>query len=227
LSGGVFARVATGVGSSALICAVLIVTAGAVGVTQQSAGQLNVCHAGRVQLAFTAVENAFKAEHPSVAVNDVSGGSVALAGRLAAGLQPCDVYAAADYLAVDLLLKPLGLAEYTIVFAKGRMVLRTWRRTRRRTGSPAPRDFKPPAAIPHAVPDWYKVLLAPGVRISSSHPYLELSSVSRSQPVGLETITRMAARPFSCPQRMPAAVFVLFSLSCDQYARSKNASLIE
>jgi ABC-type molybdate transport system substrate-binding protein len=40
-------------------------------------------------------------------------------------------------------------------------------------GIAAPGDFKPPAAIPHAVPDWYKVLLAPGVRISSSHPFLD------------------------------------------------------
>ena len=142
-------------------------------VTPQAADQLNVCHAGSLQSAFTAVENAFKSQHPGVVVTDVSGGSVALAGRLAAGLQPCDVYAAADYLDVDRLLKPLGLADYTIVFAKGRMVLAYLATDPKTHGIAGPGDFKPPASIPQAVPDWYKVLLAPGVRISSSHPFLD------------------------------------------------------
>lgn len=173
MSGGAFTRIATGLGWNGLIGVVLSVTGGGVVVTPQSAGQLNVCHAGSVQLAFTAVENSFKAQHPGVVVNDVSGGSVALAGRLATGIQPCDVYAAADYLDVDLLLKPLGLADYTIVFARGRMVLAYLATDPKTHGIAAPGDFKPPASIPQAVPDWYKVLLAPGVRISSSHPFLD------------------------------------------------------
>jgi ABC-type molybdate transport system substrate-binding protein len=93
LSGGALARIATGVGWRGLICGVLIVTGGGV-VTPQSTDQLNVCHAGSVQSAFAEVEAAFKVQHPGVVVNDVSGGSVALAGRLAAGLQPCDDAAA-------------------------------------------------------------------------------------------------------------------------------------
>lgn len=173
MSDGAFSRITTSVGWSGLICVILIVTGGNVLVVPQSADQLNVCHAGSVQLAFTAVENAFKAKHPDVVVNDVSGGSVALAGRLAAGLQPCDVYAAADYLDVDLLLKPLGLADYTIVFAKGRMVLAYLATDPKTQGIAGPGDFKPPASIPQAAPDWYKVLLAPGVRLSSSHPFLD------------------------------------------------------
>jgi ABC-type molybdate transport system substrate-binding protein len=173
LSGRAFARIATGVAGSGLVCIGLLVTGGGVVVTSQAADRLNVCHAGSLQSVFAAVENTFKAQHPGVVVNDVSGGSVALAGRLAAGLQPCDVYAAADYLDVDLLLKPLGLADYTIVFARGRMVLAYVETDPKTQGIAGPGDFKPPASIPQAVPDWYKLLLAPGVRISSSHPFLD------------------------------------------------------
>jgi ABC-type molybdate transport system substrate-binding protein len=128
-----------------------------------------------VGVAFTEVEQAFTAEHPGVVVNDVSGGSVALAGKLAAGIQACDVFAAADYLDIDLLLKPLGLADYTIVFAKGRMVLAYLATDPRTHGIADAGDFNPPASIPKATPDWYRVLLTPGVRISGSHPFLDPS----------------------------------------------------
>jgi molybdate/tungstate transport system substrate-binding protein len=158
----------------------LAVTAGGVAisarsVSPQSAGQLNICHAGSVQAAFTQVEREFTAQHPGVAVKDVSGGSVALAGRLAAGIQPCDVFAAADYEDIDLLLKPLGLADYTIVFGKGRMVLAYLATDPRTHGIAASGDFNPPRSIPNASPDWYKVLLAPGVRVGGSHPFLDPS----------------------------------------------------
>jgi molybdate/tungstate transport system substrate-binding protein len=98
---------------------------------------------------------------------------VALAGRLAAGLQPCDVYAAADYLDIDLLLEPAGVADFTIVFAKGRMVLAYLASDPKTQGVAASAEFKPPASIPAAAQDWYRVLLAPGVRISTSHPLLD------------------------------------------------------
>ncbi len=132
-----------------------------------------VCHAGSVQAAFSEVERAFAKTHPAVDVKDVSGGSVALAARLATGLQPCDVYAGADYLDIDLLLKPAGLADHTIVFARGRMVLAYLATDPRTAGVAAPGDFRPPHSVPQAAVDWYRVLLAPGVRISTSHPFLD------------------------------------------------------
>lgn len=156
-----------------LICAALIMTARGDAVASQSQGQLNVCHAGSLQAAFTQVEKAFTAQHPEVHLKDVSGGSVALAARLAAGLQPCDVYAAADYQNIDLLLKPLGLADYTIVFAKGRMVLAYLATDPKTHGIADAGDFKPPTSIPNAAPEWYQVLLGPGVRVASSHPFLD------------------------------------------------------
>lgn len=56
MSGRPYARITTGVEWSGLACIVLVVTRGGVVVTPQSADRLNVCHAGSVQLAFTAVE---------------------------------------------------------------------------------------------------------------------------------------------------------------------------
>jgi ABC-type molybdate transport system substrate-binding protein len=176
LNGARFSRITTRPAwNGALVCTALVIIARGVAVSSQSPGQLNVCHAGSVQLAFTQVEKAFTAEHPTVVVRDVSGGSVALAGRLAVGLQPCDVYAAADYEDIDLLLKPLGLADYTVVFAKGRMVLAYLATDPKTHGIATAGDFTPPTSIPDATPDWYRVLLAPGVRISSSHPFLDPS----------------------------------------------------
>jgi ABC-type molybdate transport system substrate-binding protein len=153
----------------------LIVTASGVAVSAQSTGELNVCHAGSLQLAFDQVEKTFTAQHPGVVVKDVSGGSVALAGKLAAGIQACDVFASADYLDIDLLLKPMGLVDYTIVFAKGRMVLAYLATDPKARGIAVAGDFNPPASIPNATPDWYRVLLTPGVRISGSHPFLDPS----------------------------------------------------
>jgi ABC-type molybdate transport system substrate-binding protein len=147
--------------------------AGAFAGSAQTANQLTVCHAGSLEMAFTEIEKEFSAQRPDVAVRDVSGGSVALAGRMAAGLQPCDVYASADYQVIDLLLKPAGLAEYTIVFARGRMVLAYLASDPKTQGVAASADFRPPASIPAATQDWYRVLLTAGVRISSSHPFLD------------------------------------------------------
>ena len=174
MNGAPFTRLTTrAVWGGGVICAALILTAPGVAVSSQSAGQLNVCHAGSLQLAFTQLEKEFTAQHPQVELKDISGGSVALAGRLAAGLQPCDVYATADYQNIDLLLKPLGLADYTIVFAKGRMVLAYLATDPKTHGIAAAGDFRPPTSIPNAAPEWYQILLAPGVRISSSHPFLD------------------------------------------------------
>jgi molybdate/tungstate transport system substrate-binding protein len=142
--------------SRAWICAGLIAAAVA-GV--RTSTQLNVCHAGSVGAALAEVEKSFTARHPDVVVSDVSGGSVALARKLAAGLQACDVYASADYLIIDRMLEPAGLANYTIVFAQGRMVL-------------AYLETDPKA---HGITasNWYRKLLAPGVRIGGAHPFLD------------------------------------------------------
>jgi molybdate/tungstate transport system substrate-binding protein len=163
----------------ALVSVTLILTTGEVAVrpqaTGQRAGQLTLCHAGSLQAAFAEVEKTFAAQHPDVTIAAVSGGSVVLAGRLAAGLQACDVYAAADYLDIDLLLKPIGLVDYTVIFAKGRMVLAYLATDPMTRGVAAAGEFNPPTSIPHAAADWYRILMAPGARTAGSHPFLDPS----------------------------------------------------
>ena len=159
-----------------LWCAGLIVASvGTVaGVRAEPASRhLNICHAGSVGAALAEVEKAFKAAHSDVVISDISGGSVALARRLATGVQACDVYASADYLSIDRMLKPAGLADYTIVFARGRMVLSYLAGDPKAQGIAAAGDFGPPASIPDAVPQWYQRLLAPGVRVGGAHPFLD------------------------------------------------------
>ncbi len=151
-----------------------MIAAAAAGVRSQPARvHLNVCHAGSVGAALAEVEKSFKATHPDVAVSDVSGGSVALARRLASGAQSCDVYASADYLDIDRMLKPSGLADYAIVFAHGRMVLAYVATDPKTQGIAAAGEFRPPRSIPEAAPDWYRRLLTPGVRIGGAHPFLD------------------------------------------------------
>jgi molybdate/tungstate transport system substrate-binding protein len=126
---------------------------------QAPARQLHICHAGSLSAAFADVEKAFAAQHPNVAIDDVSGGSVTLARRMATGAQACDIYASADALDIDLMLKPAGVADYTIAFARGRMVLAY------------------SASDPHAqgvsADNWFHKLLEPGVRVAGAHPFLD------------------------------------------------------
>jgi molybdate/tungstate transport system substrate-binding protein len=156
-----------------LLCAALTLAAITGLRSESTRSQLNVCHAGSLGAAFAEVEESFKAQHPGVSVADVSGGSVALARRLASGDLECDVFAPADYLDIDRMLKPAGIAAYTAVFARGRMVLAYLATDPNASGVASAGDFRPPALIPDASPDWYRKLLAPGVRVGGAHPFLD------------------------------------------------------
>jgi ABC-type molybdate transport system substrate-binding protein len=155
-----------------VVTAGVIAAMAAVTVNTQSAS-LTVCHAGSLLAAFVQVEKAFTAQHPDIVVKDVSGGSVSLVRRLATGSEPCDVYASADYLDIDQLLKPAKLADYTLVFARGRMVLAYLATDPKAQPLPVAGGFNPPASIPEVAPNWYQTLLAPGVRIGGAHPFLD------------------------------------------------------
>jgi ABC-type molybdate transport system substrate-binding protein len=157
----------------ALICAAVFAAAAAGLRSETTHSQLNVCHAGSLSTAFAQIEESFKAAHPGVSVADVSGGSVALARRLASGDLECDVFAPADYLDIDRMLKPAGIAPYSVVFARGRMVLAYLATDVKASGVASAGDFRPPAVVPNASPDWYRKLLAPGVRIGGAHPFLD------------------------------------------------------
>ena len=86
-------------------------------------------------------------------VIDCRGGSLDLARALTAGGYAANIYAPADYLDIDLFLKPGGYADYNILFAEGKMVL-TY--TTSSTGADKiaqPGAFSPPDSIPDAVDD--------------------------------------------------------------------------
>jgi len=140
---------------------------------QPLGGPLNVCHAGSLLAAFSAVEQTFRQSHPDVTITDTSGGSVDLGRRFAAGTLACDVYAPADHLDIDTLLKPARLADYTIVFARGRMVLAYMAGDPKAAALPVTGTFNPPAAVPVVGSGWQDVLTGRGVRISGAHPFLD------------------------------------------------------
>jgi ABC-type molybdate transport system substrate-binding protein len=156
-----------------LICAGLVVAAGVAVHPQSATRALNVCHAGSLTAAFADVEKAFAKQYPDVTLTDVSGGSVTLARRLASGSQACDVYASADYVNIAQLLEPAGLADFTVVFARGRMVLAYLATDPKTQGVARSGAFNPPTTIPEAAPEWYQALLAPDVRIGGAHPFLD------------------------------------------------------
>jgi molybdate/tungstate transport system substrate-binding protein len=138
-----------------------------------SSTALHVCHAGSLLAAFTQIEEEFKKQHPNVAIADTSGGSVDLVRRFAAGRLECDVIAPADHLVIDAMLKPARLADYSIVFASGRMVLAYLATDPRARGLPVTGSFAPPSSVPQVAAGWYDVLTAPGVRISGAHAFMD------------------------------------------------------
>src|SRR5476649_277575 len=88
----------------------------------ENAPRLIVYHAGSLSAAFTAVEKSFT-QKTGTCVVDVPGGSVTEARRVTAGKEPCDIFASADFEVIDRMMKPARVADYTIRFAEGAMVL--------------------------------------------------------------------------------------------------------
>ena len=140
---------------------------------QSPGAELHICHAGSLLAAFTQIEDGFKKQHTGVTITDTSGGSVDLVRRFAAGSLECDVIAPADHLVIDTMLKPAKLADYTIVFASGRMVLAYSANDPKASSLPVSGAFHPPASVPRVTGTWYDTLTAPGVRISGAHPFLD------------------------------------------------------
>src|SRR6187399_2002717 len=87
-----------------------------------SGGQLVIYRAGSLTRAFGPLIETFICQ-TGVQVKDVAMGSVDAGRQITAGGQKADLYAPADYLDIDLLMKPAGYAEFNIVFAHGKMVL--------------------------------------------------------------------------------------------------------
>jgi ABC-type molybdate transport system substrate-binding protein len=135
--------------------------------------QLVIVHAGSVSAAFAAVEARYT-QQTGVCVVDIAGGSVSAARKIASGRQPCDIFASADDAVIDRMLKPAGLADFSIRFAQGHMVLAYTADSKGADGiTPASSEFKPPGAVPEVAADWASRLLQPGVTIGGSHPFLD------------------------------------------------------
>src|SRR5580692_6110506 len=87
-----------------------------------SGQQLIIYRAGSLTRAFGPLVKAFTCQ-TGIQVKDVAMGSVDAGRQMTAGGQACDLYAPADYLDIDLFMKPAGYASFDIVFAHGKMVL--------------------------------------------------------------------------------------------------------
>jgi molybdate/tungstate transport system substrate-binding protein len=136
--------------------------------------QLIIYHAGSLTAAFSQVEKLFT-QQTGICVVDVAAGSVDLARRVTAGGEACDIYASADYVDIDVLLKPAGFAHYNILFGQGSMVLAYTTNSRSAATIAAPGAFNPPASVPDTAADWYVQLRQPGVTVGGSHPFLDPS----------------------------------------------------
>jgi molybdate/tungstate transport system substrate-binding protein len=128
----------------------------------QSSQQLIIYRAGSLTRAFEPLIRTFTCQ-TGIQVTDVAMGSVDAARQITAGSQKADIYAPADYLDIDLLMKPAGYAEFNIEFARGRMVLAYSANGLASKGLP----------IPKAAGKWYEILTMPGVTIGGGHPFLD------------------------------------------------------
>ena len=142
-----------------------------------SGEQLIIYRAGSLTRAFLPLEEIFTCQ-TGIHIKDVAMGSVDAARQITAGGQRADLYAPADYLDIDLLMKPADYSEFNIVFAHGRMVLAYSESSMVAKKlppitAPGSRPFKAPDSIPEASERWYEVLLMPGVTIGGGHPFLD------------------------------------------------------
>ena len=132
-----------------------------------SGQQLIIYRAGSLTRAFKPLEEKFTCQ-TGIQVKDVAMGSVDAGRQITAGGQACDLYAPADYLDIDLFMKPAGYSTFDIVFAHGRMVMAY-------SASGLAAKKLPPIAEPNgqAVARWYEILTAPGVTIGGGNPFLD------------------------------------------------------
>src|SRR5215471_9856797 len=80
-----------------------------------SGQQLIIYRAGSLTRAFKVLIDGFRCQ-TGIQVKDVAMGSVDAGRQITAGGQKADLYAPADYLDIDLLMKPAGFSEFNIEF---------------------------------------------------------------------------------------------------------------
>jgi len=135
--------------------------------------QLIIYRAGSLTRAFKPLIDTFTCQ-TGIQVKDVAMGSVDAGRQITAGGQASDLYAPADYLDIDRFMKPAGYADFTIVFAHGRMVLAySASGLAAKKLPPIAEAAASPNAIPKAVAKWYEILNTPGVSISGGNAFLD------------------------------------------------------
>lgn len=139
--------------------------------------KLIIYRPGSLTAAFNPMEAAFTCQ-TGIAIADTAMGSVDAARQVAAGGHSCDLYASADYLDIDLFLKPAGFADFNIVFAQGKMVLvysasSVAKKKLPAIEAPGSAPFNPPDTVPNAAANWYEILAMPGVAIGGGNPFLD------------------------------------------------------
>src|SRR5579863_5878541 len=122
---------------------------------------LIIYRAGSLTRAFTPLVAAFTCQ-TGIQVKDVAMGSVDAGRQITAGGQACDLYAPADYLDIDLFMKPAGYADFNLVFARGEMVL-----------AYSESGLAMKKLLPFDAAKWYETLTMPGVTIGGGHPFLD------------------------------------------------------
>jgi len=142
-----------------------------------SSQQLIIYRAGSLTRAFKPLIEAFTCQ-TGIQVRDSAMGSVDAGRQITAGGEKCDLYAPADYLDIDLFMKPAGYADFNIVFGHGRMVL-----AYSASGLAAKKvppiaqggstPFRPPHSIPKAAPNWYQILTMSNVAIGGGNWFLD------------------------------------------------------
>jgi len=139
--------------------------------------QLIIYRAGSLTRAFEPLIKQFTCQ-TGIQVKDTSGGSVDMGRQITAGGKACDLYAPADYLDIDLLMKPAGYANFDIVFAHGRSVLAysasgLAAKKLPPIAAPGGPPFHPPDSVPKAAAKWYEILTMPGVAIGGGNWFLD------------------------------------------------------
>jgi molybdate/tungstate transport system substrate-binding protein len=143
-----------------------------------SGQQLIVYRAGSLTRAFKPLEDVFTCQ-TGIQVKDTAMGSVDAGRQITAGGQACDLYAPADYLDIDLFMKPAGYSNFDIVFAHGKMVLvYSASGLAAKKLPPIAEPGSPPFnaasnSIPKAAAKWYETLTMPGVAIGGGNPFLD------------------------------------------------------
>src|SRR5580658_8336680 len=157
--------------SRALLLAITMTSAAVAQTTNcvpPSNQQLIIYRAGSLTRAFQPLEAAFTCQ-TGIQVKDHAMGSVDAGRQITAGGQASDLYAPADYLDIDLFMKPAGYANFDIVFAHGRMVLAY-------SASGLAAKKLPPiteAGGQKVAAKWYEILTMPGVAIGGGNPFLD------------------------------------------------------